>query len=352
MVHKPAICTMSLGRCFAGHSLAHKLDMAREYGFQGIEVFTEDLVDLTLTMHGGNSSTNQLAAARIVRDLCEARGLEIICLQPFMHYGGLVDREAHQHQIDDVQLYLKLAQCLGTDLVCFPSSFLPPERVTDDMNLIIQDMVQVAEMGLRESPVIRFAYEGLCWGTRIDTWEATWEVVQAVNRSNFGICFDTFNVAGRIFADPASPTGRTPDSEKAVLSSLQRLVSTVDQSKVFLVQMADAERLSSPLNEQHPFYNAEQPARMSWSRNCRLFYGETQHGAYLPTKAVLAALVRGLGFDGWLSFEVFNRRLTNTDRGVPEEMARRAAVAWEKMVRDVPLQVEASPSQARVSAML
>ncbi|KAL6862527.1 hypothetical protein ACO1O0_002761 [Amphichorda felina] len=350
MVHKPSICTMSLGRCFAGHSLAHKLDMAKKYGFQGVEVFSEDLVDLTLSMPGGSSPANQLSAARTVRQLCETRGLDIICLQPLMHYGGLKDRDAHRQQLRDAQLYMQLAQALGTDHVCLPSSFLPADLVTDDVALIVRDMAQLADLGLQQSPVVRFSFEALCWGTRVNTWEASWDVVRAVDRPNFGICFDTFNLAGRLYADPASPTGcRTPDPEQAIMASLKRLVSTVDPSKIFLVQVADAERLSRPLDENHRFHSAGQPARMSWSRNCRLFYGEAQHGAYLPVQAILATLVQGLGYDGWLSFEVFNRRLADADAGVPEKMARRAAVAWEKMVREVPLRLEGGASTTHVS---
>lgn len=86
MAVKRAICTMSLGRCFAGHSLAHKLDMARQYGFTGIELFYEDLVDLTRDMPGGDTEANQLSAAASIRKLCANRQLDIICLQPFMHY--------------------------------------------------------------------------------------------------------------------------------------------------------------------------------------------------------------------------------------------------------------------------
>ena len=350
---------MSLGRCFAGHSLPHKLDMTKKYGFHGIEVFYEDLVDLTHSMPGGASHSNQLAAARIFRNLCDARGLEIICIQPFLHFGGLVDREEQRRQVEEVRHWIQLAHLLGTDLIVFPASFLPAEQVTEDIDLIASDFTEVADIGLQASPVIRFAYESLCWATRTDTWESGWHVVQRVNRSNFGVCLDTFNIMGRIYADPASETGCTSNSDQVVFSSLQTLLSSLDVKKLFCLQVADGERLSSPLNEHHSYYNAEQPTRMSWSRNCRLFYGEASEGAYLPVKALLATVVRGLGYQGYLSFEVFNRRLTETDKNVPEEMARRAAVSFEKMVRDVPLQVASPSSQAetpsnhsRVSAML
>jgi 4-hydroxyphenylpyruvate dioxygenase len=347
---------MSLGRCFAGHSLSHKLDMARRYGFQGIEVFYEDLVDLAESMPGGSSNhDNQLAAARILLDLCDERDLEIIALQPFMHYGALIDRDEHKRRVKEMDLFIQLAHILGTDLILLPSSFLGEKKVSGDLHMLVADMREIADLGLQESPPMRFAYEALCWGTHVDTWEASWDVVQLVNRDNFGVCLDTFNIAGRIFADPASATGCTSNCDSAIINSMNHLLSSVDVSKVFLVQVADAERLSKPLNTDHQFYHPDQPCRMSWSRNCRLFYGESKQGAYLPVQAILTTLVKGLGFTGWLSFEVFNRQLAEERKGVPEEMARRAAASWEKMVRDVGLQVDAPVERAaepRMQAML
>ncbi|KAH7134087.1 xylose isomerase-like protein [Dactylonectria macrodidyma] len=340
MAHKPSICTMSLGRCFAGHSLPHKLDMAQKYGFQGIEVFYEDLADLAKSYPGGDTDENQLSAAREIRQLCDARNLEIICLQPFMHFGGIADRAEHRRRLQELQLWFQLSHILGTDLILFPSSFLSPDHVLDDMDLTVADFTEAADMGLQESPPIRFAMEALCWGTRIDTWEGSWEIVQRVDRPNFGVCLDSYNILGRIYADPASPTGRTQNYEDDTMNSIKRMLSDVDVSKLFLLQVADGERLAQPLDEKHPFYNAEQPTRMSWSRNARLFYGEPQYGGYLPVKQVLRTIVQGLGFEGWLSFEVFNRRLTETDKAVPEEMARRAAESFVKMKADVGLRTD------------
>ncbi|KAJ3506213.1 hypothetical protein NM208_g16099 [Fusarium decemcellulare] len=351
MAHKPSICTMSLGRCFAGHSLPHKLDMAQKYGFQGIEVFYEDLLDLAKSLPGGGTPENQITAARTIRQLCRARNLTIICLQPFMHFGGLIDRDEHEKSLQELQLWFELAHSLGTDLILFPSSFLASEKITEDLDLIVADFIEAADMGLQESPVINFAYEALCWGTRIDTWEASWDIVQRVDRPNFGVCLDSYNILGRIYADPASPSGKTEDCEQATFDSIKRILSDIDNSKLFLIQVADGERLAEPLNQNHPFYNSEQPCRMSWSRNARLFYGEPQYGGYLPCKNVLKAIVQGLGFEGWLSFEVFNRRLTETDKSVPEEMARRAAESWVKMKSDLGLRTE-DEMQPRLQAML
>jgi 4-hydroxyphenylpyruvate dioxygenase len=210
----------------------------------------------------------------------------------------------------------------------------------------------VADMGLREQPPIRYVYEALCWGTHVDHWEQSWEIVQAVDRPNFGLCLDTFNIAGRIYADPAARSGTTPDCDRVVRESIARLLATVDVRRVFYVQVVDAERLDRPLVEGHEFYSAEQPCRMSWSRNCRLFYGEQDRGAYLPVLDIARAIFQGLGYTGWVSLELFHRRMADTDEVVPRELASRGAASWKKLVHDVGLRVDEPEASGRVSASL
>ena len=63
---------MSLGRCYAGHSLEHKLSMAAKHGLQGIELFYEDLADLAHPQ----TPSNLLSAATYVRSLCTSLNLD------------------------------------------------------------------------------------------------------------------------------------------------------------------------------------------------------------------------------------------------------------------------------------
>lgn len=337
---------MSLGRCYAGHSFTTKLDMAHKYGYQGLELFHEDLADVAEQLSreppspSGPSQEAQLAAARHILNMCKARGIEIVCLQPFSQYDGLLDREEHDRRLQQLEFWIELAHELETDIIQIPANFLPAEQVSEDLNLIVSDLREVADMGLQANPPIRFVYEALCWSTRVDTWERCWEVVERVDRPNFGACLDTFNIAGRVYADPAVPLGRTPKAEEAVRRSVARMIEQVDASKVFYVQVVDAERLREPLVPGHPYYNPEQPARMSWSRNCRLFYGEKERGAYLPVKEIAWAFFHGIGFEGWVSLELFNRRMGEEGADVPEELARRGAVSWAKLVKDLKLTVE------------
>lgn len=315
-----------------------KLETAARHGFEGTEIFYEDLVDYSKVLSGNDeaSLTDQIHAAQSIRQLCENLNLDIICLQPLMHYEALVDRVAHRKKIEDAKHWMNLAKELGTDLVLLPSSFLCEEDL-GDTSLVVQDMIEIADLGASTNPPTRFAYEALCWGRRVDTWEKSWNVVEAVNRKNFGICLDTFNIAGRVYADPASESRKTPSSDVAMTETLSRLTDTVDVSKVFLLQVADAEYMQHPLISGHAFHNPEQPPRMSWSRNARLFYGEEQLGGYLPVQSILTAIIHGLKFEGWISFEVFNRRMADENKDVPEEMASRAKVSWNKIVQDLRL---------------
>lgn len=339
---------MSLGRAFAGHRLDHKIACATKNGFAGIEVFYEDLE--YLAKEDGRSSGDSmpsaeqlLAASRLLKEMCRKEGLEIIGLQPFFCYEGLVDRKEHAQMIDKMRLWFKIAKTLGTDIIQIPSQFRRDEGVTGDMDVIVQDMVEVADLGLKEDRPIRFAYENLAWGTFIDDWEGLWEVVRRVDRWNFGMCLDTFNIVGRVWADPASEDGTNgPDSDRELKASLSALVKNVDVKKLWYVQVVGAERLSSPLVKGHEWYVDGQPARMTWSRNARLFYGEEDRGQYLPIDTAARALLDpvdkgGLGFEGWVSMELFSRTMADKHDAVPDQHARRAGESWKRLVNDLDL---------------
>lgn len=325
---------MSLGRAWV-HALPEKLAKASEAGFKGVEIFYEDL-EYAAKSYGEASAENLLVAAGEVRKLCDAHGLTIIGLQPFLFYEGLTDRSKHAKKIEKLKLWFRIVRTLGTDIIQIPTNFLT-ENVTGDMDLIVQDMVEVADLGLQESPPVRFAYENLAWGTYIDTWDWMWEVVRRVDKPNFGCCLDTFNIAGRVWADPTSVTGTTPNAARDLQDSIERLAQTVDVRKIFYVQVVDAERMQSPLIEGHPFYVEGQPARMSWSRNARLFLYEQEKGGYLPVVNIARAILKDLGYNGWVSMELFSRTMSDPDKAVPFTHAQRGITAWNKLCQELNL---------------
>lgn len=326
---------MSLGRAWV-HELPEKLRQAAEAGFQGIEVFYEDLEYLARSYSNQQTyKENLLAAAAEIRSLCDLYHLDIINLQPFGFYGGLLDRKEHERKIQELKFWFLLVRILKTDLIHIPSNFLPKEEVSSDLSLLVRDLTEVADLGLAENPPIRFAFESLCWGTQVDTWEESWDVVKKVDRPNFGLCLDTFNIAGRIWADPASPTGKTPNADSVLKASLERMRATVDINRVFFIQLVDAERMQTPLIEGHPWHVDSQPTRMSWSRNARLFAYEGDRGGYLPVIDIAKVILKDLKYKGWVSMELFSRTMNDPHPSVPASHAKRGIASWHKLVADL-----------------
>jgi 4-hydroxyphenylpyruvate dioxygenase len=197
---------------------------------------------------------------------------------------------------------------------------------------------EIADLGARQNPPFRFAFENLCWGTYNDTWAKAWAVVEAVDRDNFGLCLDTYNIAGREFADPEREDGMVVDAERVFKESMKNMVKTIDVKKVFYVQVVDAERLARKMDRENEFWVEGQKPRMSWSRNCRLFLCEEERGGYLPVVNVLKAICGsreegGMGYNGWVSMELFNRSLLDDRVEVPMEHAVRAVESWKKTVK-------------------
>ncbi|RAH76493.1 3-dehydroshikimate dehydratase [Aspergillus japonicus CBS 114.51] len=344
MPNRLGIASMSLGRPGI-HSLSGKLHQAALHGYEGIELFFDDLDHFAKTLFQGDHA----AAAKQVRRLCDSLGLSIICLQPFSFYEGLLDRAESERMVTEkLPRWFELARILDTDLIQIPSNFLLADpatgelRTTGDRRVIVADLQRVADLGLQQSPPFRFVYEALCWGNHVDTWDASWEVVQQVDRPNFGLCLDTFNLAGRVYADPAHPSGKTPNAEADLAASLAKLRACVDVKKVFYIQIVDGERLSAPLDEAHPFHVPGQPTRMNWSRNARLFAFEEDRGGYLPVQEVAQAFF-DTGFEGWVSLELFSRTLADPHPDTPKQHALRGLESWKKLVTRLGLK-DASPS--------
>lgn len=335
---RPAISSHSLGRAWV-HELDTKLDQAARYGFD-IEMFFEDLEYLSKRMTAQSHAERLRQAARKIRSMCDERDISIVCLQPFMHYEGLRDRTAHRRRVEEFRVWVQLAKILRTDIIAIPSTFLSENEASGELDLIVADLREVADIAAPEG--IKIAYESLAWGTFANTWEDSWAVVEAVDRSNLGLCLDTFNIAAKVYADPSSPSRKNVNAAEEMSASISRLVQTVDVEKIFFVQVVDAEYLAEPLVEGHRLYNPSQPARMSWSRSCRLFYGEK--GSYLPIAAILKAILVDLGFNGWVSAEVFNDSLAAAAVSVPASHAQRAADSWRKLVEDCKLESAARGS--------
>jgi len=140
---------MSLGRAWL-HRLDHKLDEAHRYGFQGIELFYEDLEYYTRHHYNDVSSTSQLFAAAEIKKLCDERDLSIVSLGPFAHCEGLRDPEARKRMFERLGLWIELAHVLGTRIIQIPSNFLSVKETIGNRDTVIRDLVEVADIGLQK----------------------------------------------------------------------------------------------------------------------------------------------------------------------------------------------------------
>ena len=336
-MYKPGIASLSLGRA-AQHSLRPKLEAAAKAGFTGIEVFYEDL-DVyanSLPFNRDWKYANHELAAEDFRQICDQNNLSIICLQPFMHYEGVLDESEREKREQKLHLWFILARILGTDIIQVPSNFLPANEITGDRETIVQHLQGLAEEGARQNPPVKFAYENVCWGTHIWKWKQLWEIVKTVDRDNFGMCLDVSHLCGGEWADPASDSGTVGEDADAVFAeSMKEMARTVDVKKIFYIQVADAEQAVPAMREGagNKWWVAGQPSRMTWSRNMRVFAFEET--GYLPVDVALKALLDeqpdGLGYKGWVSMEVFSWTLAEKDENVPERHAERGRRSWDEI---------------------
>ncbi|KAK4705465.1 hypothetical protein P7C70_g734, partial [Phenoliferia sp. Uapishka_3] len=323
--------------------MKEKLEAAAKAGFKGIEVFYMCLEAFSFTLPGENPRDKLREAARQTKSLADGLGLTIFVLQPILNYDGIVDHKEHSERIEELVFRFELCKLLGTDMMQIPANFRLDDGVTGDEAKVVSDLRELADLGAKESPPIRFVYEAMLWSTTNFTWQHGWNIVQKVDRPNFGAVLDAFHIAGYEYADPTVPGGVRPDGEERLVSSLKELVRTIPGERVFYIQLVDAERLEVPLapldseeGSLSPYYTKGQQPGMSWSRNCRLFPYETERGAYMPIEQVCKAFIE-TGFKGWVSFELFNRFMSIPNANIPVEHADRGWKSWKTLEKNLEL---------------
>jgi 4-hydroxyphenylpyruvate dioxygenase len=239
-----SIATVSLSG-----TLPEKLDAAAAIGFDGIEMFENDL----LTFDGSPAD---------VRAIAEGLGLAITIFQPFRDFEAMPEPQRTRN-MDRAERKFDVMQALGTDLVLVCSNVHP--ATLDDDGRAAADLAEMAERAGRRG--LRVGYEALAWGRHVNRWRHAWRIVQAANHNALGLIVDSFHTLA--VADDASGIAEVP------------------ADKLFFVQLADAPKLTMDA--------------LSWSRHFRNFPGQGQ----LPVADFLRSAL-ATGYRGPLSLEVFN----------------------------------------------
>ncbi|MFL5254713.1 MAG: bifunctional sugar phosphate isomerase/epimerase/4-hydroxyphenylpyruvate dioxygenase family protein [Rhodopila sp.] len=239
-----SIATVSLSG-----TLAEKLEAAAAIGFDGVEIFENDLLTYE-------------RSPQDVRYRAESLGLTITCFQPFRDFEAMPEPQRSRN-LDRAERKLDVMQALGTDLLLVCSNINP--AVQNDDSRAAADLAEMAERAAKRG--LRVGFEALAWGRHVNRWRHAWKIVQQASHPALGLILDSFHTL-------------------AVRDDLAGL-SDVPAEKIFFVQLADAPSLSMDV--------------LSWSRHFRNFPGQGQ----LPVAGFVRDVVAA-GYRGPLSLEIFN----------------------------------------------
>ncbi|MFE0796095.1 bifunctional sugar phosphate isomerase/epimerase/4-hydroxyphenylpyruvate dioxygenase family protein [Streptomyces mutabilis] len=267
---RTSIATVSLSG-----SLTEKLTAASRAGFDGVEIFENDLLASPLTPEE-------------VRARCADLGLTIDLYQPVRDIEALPEEE-FTRALRRARHKFELMRRLGADTVLVCSSVSP--HALDDDALAAEQLSRLA--GLAEDHGVRVAYEALAWGRHISTYDHAWRVVESADHPSLGTCLDSFHILSR----GSDPKG----------------IEDIPGEKIFFLQLADAPLLAMDV--------------LQWSRHYRCFPGQGGFDVAGLVRHVLRA-----GYEGPLSLEVFNDVFRQSEAGPTAVDARRSLLTLQETV--------------------
>ncbi|MEV0618350.1 TIM barrel protein [Nonomuraea sp. NPDC050404] len=240
-------------------TLMEKLEAIAAAGFDGVEIFENDLLTCPLPPEE-------------VRARAADLGLGIDLYQPFRDFEG-VPAEVLAGNLRRAEHKFRLMERLGADLLLVCSN-ISPAAIGDD-ELAAGQLRLLAERAAEYG--IRIAYEALAWGRHVNEYLHAWRIVRLADHPNLGTCLDSFHILSR----GSDPVG----------------IEAIPGEKIFFLQLADAPLLAMDV--------------LQWSRHYRCFPGQGNFDL-----AGLVASVLRTGYAGPLSLEVFNDvfRQASTER--------------------------------------
>ena len=241
--------------CLSG-TLKEKMRACAIAGFDGIEIFEQDLVTSPLSPED-------------VRKMAADLGLTLDLYQPFRDFDG-VSEDLLAANLRRADAKFRLMSRLGMDTILVCSNVAT--ATIDDDGLRAKQLAALAELAGDHG--VKVAYEALAWGKYVNDYEHAHRLVEMVDHPNLGTCLDSFHILSRDW-DTAPIEDFNPD-------------------KIFFVQVADAPKLSMDV--------------LSWSRHYRVFPGEGQ----FELAKFMGHVVRA-GYTGPVSLEVFNDVFRQSD---------------------------------------
>lgn len=241
--------------CLSG-TLKEKMQACAIAGFDGIEIFEQDLVTSALSPED-------------IRKMAADLGLGLDLYQPFRDFDS-VPPELLKENLRRAGAKFELMSRLGMDTILVCSNVATAE--IDDDGLRAGQLAQLAQLAGEHG--VKVAYEALAWGKYVNDYEHAHRLVEMVDHPNLGTCLDSFHILSR-------------DWDTAPIEAFEA-------DKIFFVQVADAPKLSMDV--------------LSWSRHYRVFPGEGQ----FELAKFMGHVVRA-GYSGPVSLEIFNDVFRQSD---------------------------------------
>lgn len=257
-------------------TLPEKLSAIAAAGYQGVEIFENDLLYYTGTPAD-------------VRNMADDLGLKITLFQPFRDFEGGT-RAQFAANLARAKRKFALMHELGCDTLLLCSNVQADSSA--DFEQQVADLRALATLAEQEN--IRIGYEALAWGAHVNRWYQAWERVKAVDSPAMGIVLDSFHIL-------------------ALGDDLSRL-HEVPMDKITFLQLADAPLMKMDVLE--------------WSRHFRCFPGQGE----LPLVEFTRELTR-LGYRGPWSLEIFNDGFRASPNGATAKDGYRSLLWLEEQTR-------------------
>ena len=256
--------------------LEAKLSAMRAAGFTQVMLNAGDIV--------GHPQGDKAAIAAV-----RASGLRVTGFQVLRDFEGL-SGHLHAYKVDVAKAMLQMCHALGSQVLLACSS--TSAHASADPGTLTRDLQKLAMLAVPFG--IRIAYEALSWGRHVNEFPQAWDIVQDAERSNLGLCLDSFHIL----------------ANKTNLDAL----GEIDARKIFLVQLSDF--------LWQEVRSAEE--RIDTARHSRVFPGE---GVHSDKVAGIVRRLDEMGYRGDYSFEVFNDDYRQLPLPTVAERARRS-VKW------------------------
>ncbi|KIR27124.1 hypothetical protein I309_04068 [Cryptococcus deuterogattii LA55] len=283
--------------------------------------------------------------------LARRYGVKLVVLQPLNQFDGWpAGTEKAEWVRRKAERWLPLCSKLGVEFLQVGSNDWAQACAHDDKTA--EDMRWIAELGVRQDPPVKIAYEPWCFSNLRGEWEECYKTIQQANHPNLGLCLDTAQLAlAKSYGwDPFTGQGWDRTSYEAMINRL----ACLPPEKIFYVELSDVlnPKATKPLYQGSPFDEfgkndkSGKNERFIWVRCARPVplvgpnggMDKRPEGMEEDGARVVETLktIMSTGWRGYTFFEVFEcLKMEPEDEGLPDRYASACKKSSEMILHAV-----------------